>query len=121
MIALKRLPRFCLLRGLSQRSAKISTVQSPQMCKAQTTNEEVQVAADTASRNSLRVPGQPTSITHPHLIEPHELVPGVKLQEFQLRRTQLMQGLQAYAEGFGNELNGNGSKCHMVSLGTRRY
>lgn len=91
---------------------------SPRMCKAQTTTEQTQVSADAATKHGLRVLGQPTSITHPHLIEPHELVPGVKLEEFQLRRTQLMQGLQAYAQGFGDEFNGNGSKCHMVSLGT---
>lgn len=116
MIALKRLPRFCLLRGLSQGSAKISTAASPQMCKAQTTNEEAPAVAPVkaATKNGLRTLGQPTSKTHPHLIQPHELVPGVMLDEFQLRRTKLMQGLQTYAQSFGDDFNGNASKCHMV-------
>lgn len=116
MIALKRLPRFCLLRGLSQGSAKISTASSPQMCKAQTTNEEAPTAApiNAATKNVLRTLGQPTSKTHPHLIQPHELVPGVMLDEFQSRRKKLMRGLQTYAESFGDDFNGNASKCHMV-------
>lgn len=67
-----------------------------------------------ATKNELRTLGQPTSKTHPHLIQPHELVPGVMLDEFQLRRTKLMQGLQTYAQSFGDDFNGNASKCHMV-------
>lgn len=76
------------------------------MCKAQTTNEEAPAVTpvNVATKNGLRTLGQPTSKTHPHLIQP----------QFQLRRTKLMQGLQTYAESFGDDFNGNASKCHMV-------
>ncbi|CAD6216369.1 GSCOCG00004524001-RA-CDS [Cotesia congregata] len=33
--------------------------------------------------------GQPTAQTHPHLLKPGELVPGIKLDEFKTRRTKL--------------------------------
>lgn len=116
MIALKRLPRVCLLRGLGQRSKLRTLSSSPQMCKAQTTTEEVRGIVD-ALKNGQRALGQPTSITHPHLIRPHELVPGVELTEFQTRRTCLMQGLKAYAESFGDEFNGRAAKSHMLVIG----
>lgn len=35
--------------------------------------------------------GQPTPFTHPHLLKPHELVAGVSLNEFKMRRQQLME------------------------------
>ncbi|XP_008545124.1 xaa-Pro aminopeptidase 3 [Microplitis demolitor] len=35
--------------------------------------------------------GQPTPQTHPHLIKPGELVPGIKLEEFKTRRTKLAE------------------------------
>lgn len=113
MIALKRLPRFCLLRALGNQP-KFSTYSTSRMCKAQITAEEVRSLAD-ALKNGLRALGQPTSATHPHLIKPHELVPGVEQSEFQTRRIRLMEGIQTYAEGFGNEFNGRASKAHMVS------
>ncbi|KAK0083869.1 hypothetical protein PV325_008092 [Microctonus aethiopoides] len=35
--------------------------------------------------------GQPTATTHPHLLKPGELVPGIKLDEFIFRRTKLVE------------------------------
>lgn len=35
--------------------------------------------------------GQPTASTHPHLLKPGELVPGIKLDEFIFRRTKLVE------------------------------
>ncbi|EDW66039.1 xaa-Pro aminopeptidase 3 [Drosophila virilis] len=115
MIAFKRLPRFCLLRALGTKP-KFSTYTAPRMCKSQITAEEVRGVAD-ALKNGLRALGQPTSATHPHLIRPNELVPGVGQAEFQTRRSQLMQGLQAYAGSFGDEFNGRTSKSHMLVIG----
>lgn len=114
MIALKRLSRFCLLRALGNQP-KFSTYSTTRMCKAQITAEEVRSLAD-ALKNGLRALGQPTNATHPHLIKPHELVPGVEQAEFQTRRIRLMEGIQTYAEGFGNEFNGRASRAHMVRL-----
>ncbi|KAG0373371.1 hypothetical protein BGX24_011799 [Mortierella sp. AD032] len=37
--------------------------------------------------------GQPTWMTHPHLMKEGEITPGLSAQEFELRRTLLMQGL----------------------------
>ncbi|XP_017963761.1 xaa-Pro aminopeptidase 3 [Drosophila navojoa] len=115
MIALKRLPRFCLLRALGNQP-KFSTYSTTRMCKAQITAQEVRSLAD-ALKNGLRALGQPTNATHPHLIKPHELVPGVEQAEFQTRRIRLMEGIQTYAEGFGNEFNGRTSRAHMLVIG----
>ncbi|XP_011314273.1 probable Xaa-Pro aminopeptidase 3 [Fopius arisanus] len=38
-----------------------------------------------------RVYGQPTPQSHPHLVRPGELVPGIKLHEFKERRTKLFE------------------------------
>ncbi|EDV99998.1 xaa-Pro aminopeptidase 3 [Drosophila grimshawi] len=113
MIALKRMPRFRLLRALAT-NPKFSTCSSRRMCKAQLTAEPV---VDTLKSGS-RLLGQPTSATHPHLIRPHELVPGIEPTEFQTRRTQLMHSLRAYAESFGDKFNGgSNSKSHMLVIG----
>ncbi|KAH8396246.1 hypothetical protein KR222_006089 [Zaprionus bogoriensis] len=87
-----------------------------------TAGEEAAAAARSGAvadpaRSGLRALGQPTSASHPHLIQPHELVPGLELSEFQSRRTQLMHSLQAYAESLGDEFNGHVSKCHMLVIG----
>ncbi|KAF8554093.1 peptidase M24 [Imleria badia] len=37
--------------------------------------------------------GQPLFQSHPHLLRPHELTPGIPLEEYEQRRRQLMQNL----------------------------
>jgi len=37
--------------------------------------------------------GQPVAKTHPHLIAPHELTPGITKNEYDDRRARLMDGL----------------------------
>lgn len=37
--------------------------------------------------------GQPLAKTHPHLIAPHELTPGIPTTEYEDRRTRLMDSL----------------------------
>ncbi|XP_017042019.1 xaa-Pro aminopeptidase 3 [Drosophila ficusphila] len=61
--------------------------------------------------------GQPTCVSHPHLIQPDELVPGVEQNEFKERRSQLMQNIRAYVRSFGGEFNGHSSPNHMLVLG----
>ncbi|XP_017851606.1 xaa-Pro aminopeptidase 3 [Drosophila busckii] len=116
MIVLKRLTRSCLLRSIGNKM-KISTCSAPLMCKAQATTEDLRTSLADAHKQGLRNLGQPTSMTHPHLIRPNELVPGVELTEFQTRRTQLMLGLQSYANSFGDEFNGRASKNHLMIIG----
>ena len=47
--------------------------------------------------------GQPTAITHPHLLKDREVVPGIQLDEFKRRRCKLMESihLQAHAANIG--------------------
>ncbi|XP_060664287.1 xaa-Pro aminopeptidase 3 [Drosophila nasuta] len=124
MFALKRLPRFCLLRAIHQQqqssTAKFSKYATTG-AKGTGQEEETRVGGSgsiaEALRHGQRALGQPTCYTHPHLIKANELVPGVELREFQLRRTSLMQGLKAYAESFGDEFNGRASKSHMLVIG----
>ncbi|GAB6027263.1 hypothetical protein CHUAL_001548 [Chamberlinius hualienensis] len=40
-----------------------------------------------------RVYGQPTAYSHPHVLKPGELTPGITVEEFQRRRLKLMQNL----------------------------
>ncbi|KAH8325789.1 hypothetical protein KR067_008172 [Drosophila pandora] len=61
--------------------------------------------------------GQPTALSHPHLIRPQELVPGVEQSEICERRTLLMQHIRAYARNFGAEFNGHQSPNHMLVVG----
>lgn len=42
--------------------------------------------------------GQPTFVTHPHLINEGELVTGQNVETFRERRLRLMSGIQKYAE-----------------------
>ncbi|XP_037936911.1 xaa-Pro aminopeptidase 3 [Teleopsis dalmanni] len=59
--------------------------------------------------------GQPTSTTHPHLINEGQLVPGVCVEEFRERRSRLMGGLQKFAKE--NPTNENEpSKNHLVII-----
>ncbi|KAH8270728.1 hypothetical protein KR044_012691 [Drosophila immigrans] len=126
MFALKRLPRFCLLRALHQQQQSGSSAKFSKVAATTGASSGRQQAEETR-RSSIadalrlgqgnRALGQPTSHTHPHLIRPNELVPGVELREFQTRRQSLMQGLQAYAESFGDEFNGHASKNHMLVIG----
>lgn len=60
-------------------------------------------AAATLSRSFLQTLrsetfGQPTYVTHPHLINEGELVIGQNVETFRERRMRLMSGMQKYAE-----------------------
>ncbi|XP_015601725.1 probable Xaa-Pro aminopeptidase 3 isoform X2 [Cephus cinctus] len=48
--------------------------------------------------------GQPTPITHPHLLKEGELVPGINLEEFRSRRNKLVQRILSHMH-IGNKLN----------------
>ncbi|KAF8579034.1 peptidase M24 [Ramaria rubella] len=53
-------------------------------------------ATPVSSLEALKKPpihGQPLSKTHPHLIAPHELTPGIPKSEYEDRRTELMDSL----------------------------
>ncbi|XP_030378754.1 xaa-Pro aminopeptidase 3 [Scaptodrosophila lebanonensis] len=132
MFALKHLARSQLIRGLAK--AKITTQTTRLMCKAlpTATANAAAVEGRTNVQNDsakalesygLHGLGQPTNASHPHLIRPNELVPGVTLAEFQQRRAQLMQSIQAYARSFGDVFNGRAGKTHMllVSGATKKY
>jgi len=123
MNALRRLDR--LMAPTARRSAAISTCLWPR--RNQTTTSSSGSRTSSASVNAAEVRGvaqilrqqkgnlgQPTSVSHPHLIQPDELVPGVELGEIKERRLQLMQNIRAYARSFGGEFNGHSSPCHMV-------
>nr|XP_033339039.1 xaa-Pro aminopeptidase 3-like [Megalopta genalis] len=45
------------------------------------------------SATPCRACGQPTAITHPHLIKKGEVVPGIQLNEFKSRRIKLMESI----------------------------
>ncbi|KAF8334979.1 peptidase M24 [Cantharellus anzutake] len=45
------------------------------------------------SLNTPRRYGQPTAFTHPHLLKPNEITPGISTQEYESRRASLMDGL----------------------------
>lgn len=60
---------------------KLSTIsQSPEVNSSQK-----------ISNNKKALFGQPTSSTHPHLVKPGELVPGISLDEFKTRRSKLCE------------------------------
>ncbi|SPP78499.1 xaa-Pro aminopeptidase 3 [Drosophila guanche] len=110
MFALTRLARCSAIRRRSL--AEISTYLQPQRCRSQASSTKARL-------NELDGPrlGQPTSVSHPHLIQPHELVPGLTLDEFQQRRSKLMHKIQSYASTFGDNYNGRSTKNHMVIVG----
>lgn len=51
--------------------------------------------------------------THPHLVNPGELVTGVTLKEFQQRRSRLMLGIQKYAADHLSS-EGRSTRNHLV-------
>ncbi|XP_031844145.2 xaa-Pro aminopeptidase 3 [Nomia melanderi] len=61
------------------------------------TNNESQCQSTEISTNLHRACGQPTAITHPHLIKKGEIVPGIQLYEFRDRRTRLMETIVSRA------------------------
>lgn len=58
--------------------------------------------------------GQPTSWTHPHLVNTGELVPGIAMDEFQKRRLRLATGIQKFSRDRKGE-NMNKPQNHIVS------
>lgn len=132
MNALRRLERLALTGGL-RRSAGVPTYLWPRLCKAHATSsgsspggKSTVSAAEVRSvaqilRQQTGSLGQPTSVSHPHLIRPDELVPGVEQDELKERRVQLMHNIRAYARSFGAEFNGHSSSCHMVSTGQEAH
>ncbi|EDX02051.1 xaa-Pro aminopeptidase 3 [Drosophila yakuba] len=128
MNVLRRLDR--LIAPTARRSAAISTSLWPNRWMAQSTTSSPGSPSTASTVTAAEVRGvaqilrqqkgnlgQPTSVSHPHLIQPDELVPGVELTEMKDRRTQLMQNIRAYARTFGAEFNGHSSPCHMLVLG----
>ncbi|EDW26559.1 GL12918 [Drosophila persimilis] len=122
MIALKNLARCAPMRGRSL--AEISTFLQPQRRNSQASSTKDNTTTNGTSGlvnllNKLDGPrlGQPTCVSHPHLILPHELVPGLTLAEFQQRRIELMQKIQSYASTFGDNYNGRSTKNHMLIVG----
>jgi len=125
MNILRRLDR--LIAPTVRRSAAISTSLWPHRWMSQSTTISPGSPSSKSTVNAAEVRGvaqilrqqkgnlgQPTSVSHPHLIQPDELVPGVELTEIKERRSQLMQNIRAYARSFGGEFNGHSSSCHMV-------
>lgn len=111
----------CLWSGLSRASSTSSSSSSSTRSSSNTKQEQPIVTASEVRgvshallqhKGSL---GQPTALSHPHLIRPQELVPGVEQSEICERRTLLMQHIRAYARNFGAEFNGHKSPNHMVS------
>ncbi|KAH8421410.1 hypothetical protein KR009_006339 [Drosophila setifemur] len=100
----------------SSSSSSSSSASSGGSAKSQVSPTEVRGLAQILRQQKGSL-GQPTAVSHPHLIRPQELVPGVELSEFCERRTQLMQNIRAYASSFGEEFNGHKSGCHMLVLG----
>lgn len=45
------------------------------------------------TRKAHAIGGQPTSLTHPHLIKNGEITPGILLQEFKIRRSKLVKSI----------------------------
>lgn len=58
--------------------------------------------------------GQPVHSTHPHIVNKDELVPGLKVEEFQQRRARLLNGVQKYAADYLKEKCGN--RNHLVCI-----
>lgn len=54
--------------------------------------------------------GQPTPQTHPHLLQPNELVQGILGDEFVERRQSVMESIQKYARTQDKDLQN-----HLVS------
>ncbi|XP_066998652.2 xaa-Pro aminopeptidase 3 [Anabrus simplex] len=66
-------------------STKATTIKAP---KSQQWHE---------SPGAAKVQGQPTAHTHPHLLQNGEVMPGIRLEEFQERRHRFMSKIQKYA------------------------
>ncbi|XP_025064733.1 xaa-Pro aminopeptidase 3 isoform X4 [Alligator sinensis] len=49
--------------------------------------------------------GQPSPFTHPHLLKPGEVTPGLSQVEYALRRHKLMSSIQKEAKDWGGESN----------------
>ncbi|XP_017129943.1 xaa-Pro aminopeptidase 3 [Drosophila elegans] len=128
MNVLRRLDR--LIAPHAHRSPAITTCLWPQRCRNQSSTSSSGGPNSTVTLDASEVRGvaqilrqqrgnlgQPTSVSHPHLIRPDELVPGVEMAEFKERRNQLMQNIRAYARSFGGQFNGHSSASHMLVLG----
>ncbi|XP_076627491.1 xaa-Pro aminopeptidase 3 isoform X1 [Colletes latitarsis] len=63
-----------------------------------------------SSSTLCRTCGQPTAITHPHLMKDGEVVPGIPLSEFRKRRSKLMENIVSHASGTSP------SKPHIVII-----
>ncbi|KAH8326788.1 xaa-Pro aminopeptidase 3 [Drosophila kikkawai] len=129
MNVLRRLERLAAASGI-RRSTGVSAYLRPRLCRALATSSGSSSSGSKSTVSAAEVRsvakilreqtgslGQPTSVSHPHLIRPDELVPGVELDELKERREQLMQNIRAYARSFGGEYNGHSSSCHMLVLG----
>ncbi|KAH8273764.1 hypothetical protein KR026_007615 [Drosophila bipectinata] len=127
MNALRRLTHrptgstFSFLSGLS-RATSASSSSSCTSSSTRSSSTSKQLTATEVRNSQILLEhkgslGQPTALSHPHLIRPQELVPGVEQSEFSERRTKLMQNLRTYARSFGVVFSGHVSACHMVVVG----
>lgn len=56
-----------------------------------TTLDEFRETVVRSKANEVKIYGQPTSETHPHLLKPGEFMPGLTLDEFRSRRNRFVQ------------------------------
>ncbi|XP_054007802.1 xaa-Pro aminopeptidase 3-like [Hylaeus anthracinus] len=74
------------------------------------TNNLNQRRAEESSTVLCRSCGQPTALTHPHLMKDGEVVPGIQLNEFKRRRSKLMESIHSQAHA------ANPGKPHIVVI-----
>ncbi|XP_073828850.1 xaa-Pro aminopeptidase 3 [Musca autumnalis] len=65
--------------------------------------------------------GQAVYSTHPHMINKDELVPGLKLEEFQNRRERLLVGVQKYAADYLKDKCVNRNHLIIIPSSTKKY
>ncbi|XP_004527376.1 probable Xaa-Pro aminopeptidase 3 [Ceratitis capitata] len=65
--------------------------------------------------------GQPTYLTHPHLINEGELVIGQNVEEFRDRRLRLMGGIQKYAEEESKDKTNKKENVVIIPSASKKY
>ena len=67
--------------------------------------------SDQSQRISQLTFGQPTFLTHPHILKEGEVVPGIRLQEFKNRRSKLMERIL-----MNNKVGKSPNESHIVII-----
>lgn len=71
---------------------------------AETTVKSTLIQQECLRDTCLQAPcGQPTSITHPHLLKHGEVVPGISLQELRRRRSQLVENISVNSQAMNRQ------------------